>query len=415
MSLSEVDAAACLQTLCSMVRANSVSATSGEADLARDLAATMDRLGLETELQAIGDGRFNALGRWRGTGGGKCLLLNGHIDTNPLTLGWTVDPWGGIRNDRFVFGLGCSNMKAGASAYLCAVRELIQRNLRLPGDVLISFVCGELQGGVGTLKLIEKGLKVDCFIVGEPTDLAAVTLHAGTVDFEIDLIGETRHMSKREEAGDAAAAAAALILQLNAFRPGEPANAEHAAVTRTHVGTVHAALTPNFDESRRVQVADFARLAGTCRHAPSQARESILPALKHLADQVCAKTGKVRAEIREPLRTGLKPMLPFEAKRTTDIVRSFNARYYELTGQPQRTGAIPPACFFNSDASHLQNVGGIAEGIVCGPGGRYNTMPDERVDIDDYLLAVKLYANVIIDLCGPASPSGGIDRHRTAT
>lgn len=403
MHLDDIDAAACLDTLCSMVRASSVSASPGEADLARDLAIAMDRLGLETELQPIGDGRFNAVGRWRGSGGGKCLLLNGHIDTNPLTLGWTVDPWGGIRTDKFVFGLGCSNMKAGASAYLCAVRELIRQNRRLAGDVLISFVCGELQGGVGTLKLIEKGLKADYFIVGEPTDLAAVTLHAGTVDFEIDLTGETRHMSKREEAGDAAAAAAALILRLNAFVPGTPANADHAAVVRTHVGTVHAALTPAFDESRRVQVADFARLAGTCRHAPSQARESILPALKRLADEVCAETGKVRSEIREPLRVGLRPMLPFEVNRTADIVRSFNANYLDLTDRPQRTGAIPPACFFNSDASHLQNVGGIVQGIVCGPGGRYNTMPDERVDIDDYLLAVKLYAGVIADLCGPAA------------
>jgi acetylornithine deacetylase len=45
----------------------------------------------------------------------------------------------------------------------------------------------------------------------------------------------------------------------------------------------------------------------------------------------------------------------------------------------------------------------MRDGIVCGAGGRYNTMPDERVDIADYLLAVRLYASVAADLCGISS------------
>lgn len=403
MTIRQIDADTCIETLCSIVRVNSCSGTPGESQLARELAQAMGALGLESELQEIGDGRFNAVGRWRGAGGGKCMLLNGHIDTNPLTTGWTVDPWGGVRTDKFIFGLGCSNMKAGAAGYLCAVRELIKQQVRLQGDVLITFVCGELQGGVGTLRLIEGGLKADYFIVGEPTDVAALTMHAGTVDFEIELTGQTRHMSKREEAGDAAAAAAALALRINALRFGGAANAEHESVIRSHVGTIRAALTPKFDESRRVQVADFARLAGTCRYAPSQPREVVLPALKRLVDQVCAEQGNITAEIREYLRPGVKPMLAFEVPRSSPIVQSMNRSYEALVGRPQPTGAIRPACFFNSDACHLQNFAGIREGVVCGPGGRYNTMPDERVDIEDFLLAVKLYASTITDLCGIAT------------
>jgi acetylornithine deacetylase len=40
------------------------------------------------------------------------------------------------------------------------------------------------------------------------------------------------------------------------------------------------------------------------------------------------------------------------------------------------------------------------EGIVCGPGGKFNTMPDERVELVDYLDAVRLYLAVILDICG---------------
>ena len=44
------------------------------------------------------------------------------------------------------------------------------------------------------------------------------------------------------------------------------------------------------------------------------------------------------------------------------------------------------------------------EGIVCGPGGRFNTMPDERVELRDYLDAVRLYLMIIADICGPLAP-----------
>ena len=51
----------------------------------------------------------------------------------------------------------------------------------------------------------------------EPTDLGALTLHAGAFNFEIELEGVTRHVSKREEAVDAVAAAAALVPRVNAI------------------------------------------------------------------------------------------------------------------------------------------------------------------------------------------------------
>ena len=38
---------------------------------------------------------------------------------------------------------------------------------------------------------------------------------------------------------------------------------------------------------------------------------------------------------------------------------------------------------------------------MCGPGGKYNTMPDERVDIDDYLDAIRIYMLTILDICEP--------------
>ena len=103
---------------------------------------SMAELGLESELQPVVMDRVNAIGTLKGTGGGKSLLFNGHLDTNPATDDWTVDPWGGIIKDDCIFGIGVSNMKAGDAAYFSAVRTLVKAGLRPAGDVVLTYVIG---------------------------------------------------------------------------------------------------------------------------------------------------------------------------------------------------------------------------------------------------------------------------------
>jgi acetylornithine deacetylase len=99
-----------------MVRHKSHSETEGERRLAERMVEIMRAMGLEASLRPVEGDRVNAIGVWRGTGGGKSLLFNGHLDTNPVTEGWTVDPYGGLVDDDFIYGIGVSNMKAGDAA-----------------------------------------------------------------------------------------------------------------------------------------------------------------------------------------------------------------------------------------------------------------------------------------------------------
>ena len=162
--IARVDRAASLDFLSRMVRFKSYSNTPGELDLAKFMVEAMRGIGLEAELQPVEGERRNAIGRWRGTDGGKSLLFNGHMDTNPVTEGWTVDPWAGKVDDRFIYGIGVSNMKAGDAAYYGAVKTLVDSGVRLKGDVILSFVVGELQGGIGTVRMIDQGVRADYFI-----------------------------------------------------------------------------------------------------------------------------------------------------------------------------------------------------------------------------------------------------------
>ena len=396
--LARIDEKASLDFLSRMARHKSYSETEGERVLANFMAQEMKKLGLETELTPVEGERVNAIGRKRGAGGGKSLLFNGHIDTNPATEGWTVDPWGGKVDDKFIYGIGVSNMKAGDAAYFCALRTLIDAGVKLKGDVILTFVVGELQGGVGTLAFIDQGLRADYFVNSEPTDLAALTMHAAAFTFVIELLGNTRHMSKREEAVDAIAAACDLIPRLNAMTFSGAPSPEHAGINRVHVGVVHGALGKELHEWRPPQVSDFVRIKGSGRYAPGQTEEGALRDLRAALDALEQRFPGLKATLTPEHQLGRPAMPSFEASRESRIVKAINAAYREVRGTEQPTGAITPPGFYGTDAAHLYRRAGM-EGVVCGPGGRYNTMPDERVDIADYLDMIRIYMLVILDIC----------------
>ena len=401
--LEQVDERACLDVISMMVQHKSYSGTEGETVLVRRMVEEMAGIGIDAHIHHFGDaGRCNAVGTMKGMGGGNSLIYNGHLDTNPVTEGWTVDPWGGLVDDRFIYGIGVSNMKASDAAFFCAVRALKQAGIRLKGDVIVTFVVGELQGGVGTEALLHDGLRADYFINGEPSDLVAVTMHAEALKFQIELTGDTRHLSKREEAVDALVAGCDLVGHLNVMTFSGAASPDHAGVNRCHVGVIKAALGRELAEWRPPQVADFCMLKGSARYAPGQTREGVLAdmevELAALRDRFPGlKTKLISMDMME--EKGLTVMPAFEVRRDSPIVTAINAAYKEVRGEDQPTGAITPTRFYGSDAGHLYKLGGM-EGIVCGCGGRYNTMPDERVDIVDYIDMIKVYILTMLNICG---------------
>ncbi|WP_319520596.1 M20/M25/M40 family metallo-hydrolase [uncultured Martelella sp.] len=400
--INRVDEKACLDFLSMMVQHRSHSETEGEKELAKVMAKELEALGVVSDLQAFDDGkggtRYNAIGTWKGQGGGKSLLFNGHLDTNPVTEGWTVDPVGGIVDDKFIYGIGVSNMKAGDAAYFCALKTLKDAGIKLKGDVILTFVVGELQGGVGTYNAIKAGYKADYFINSEPTDLYALTMHAEGSGFTIELTGDTRHLSKREEAVDAIMAACDLIPRLNAMTFSGALSPAHESINRVHCGVVHGALGRNLEEWRPPQVADFVVIRGTARYAPGQTFEGAMKDMQVELDALEQRFPGLKAKLIPKDRDNVPNMPAFEVSPESPIVKAINKAYETVRGVPQPTGVDIPSRFYGSDAGHLYHELGM-QGIVCGPGGRYNTMPDERVDIVDFIDMIKVYMLAMIEVC----------------
>jgi Peptidase family M20/M25/M40 len=94
-------------------------------------------------------GRPIVVGRLPGSGGGRSLMFNGHIDTVPagdLSV-WTTDPWTPEVRDGRLYGRGACDMKGGVAAMLAAALALAERG-GLPGDLVVEVVTDEEVNGM---------------------------------------------------------------------------------------------------------------------------------------------------------------------------------------------------------------------------------------------------------------------------
>src|SRR5258708_7260948 len=163
------------ETLVSLVRINSINPSlapgaPGEREIASFIAKSLETAGLTTEAFEPEAGRITVLGRIRGTGGGRSLMLNAHCDT--VDVAGMAEPFSGAIRDGRVYGRGSFDMKGSLAACMAAAKALVDTGVRLRGDVLVAAVADEEYGSLGTSDLIRR-VKVDGAIVQEPTALEA--------------------------------------------------------------------------------------------------------------------------------------------------------------------------------------------------------------------------------------------------
>ncbi len=144
-------------------------------------------------------GRPNIVGVLKGKGGGKSLILNGHVDT--VSIGspesWKHHPLGGEIEKGNIYGRGASDMKSGIAAMIMAVNILLELNIRLKGEVILECVVDEESTGNGTLACLGRGYFVDAAIVLELSDQQIIIGHRGIVGLRITTKGEAGHASGR--------------------------------------------------------------------------------------------------------------------------------------------------------------------------------------------------------------------------
>jgi acetylornithine deacetylase len=186
-----VETLSALVSFPSIVKSNPAEAGPGERDCQLYLQKRLTELGFTTDLWdpdgpalyakyqgrpgankgRTFEGRPNLGGTLKGSGGGRSIMLTGHIDVVPpgATEHWTTDPFKPVLKDGFLHGRGTVDMKGGVACMLMAVEILKELDIQLSGDIVFTTVVDEEIGGMGSLAMVDRGFRADAGIMTEPT------------------------------------------------------------------------------------------------------------------------------------------------------------------------------------------------------------------------------------------------------
>lgn len=186
-----------------------VSGGAGERELAEVIAAWLDERGFDVRLVGADPDRPSVLARRRGAGGGRTLLLAGHLDTVGGT-GSGADAEFATDGDRIV-GRGAYDMAGGLAAAMVAAAAA---SSGLAGDLVLAFGADEEFGSVGMEELLAaidaeaeasvgRYPRPDAAVVLEPTDLGVTLAHRGFAWYRVEYEGRAAHGSQPELGLDA--------------------------------------------------------------------------------------------------------------------------------------------------------------------------------------------------------------------
>ena len=204
----------------------------GESEIAAFIAGWAREAGLDADVLEETQGRPSVVVRARGTGGGRTLMLCGHVDTVTVE-GMTHAPFAPRVDGDRLYGRGAYDMKAGVAAALVACRDAAA--LGLAGDVVVAAVADEEHASLGVQEVL-RSVSADAAIVTEPTESRVAAAHKGFVWIEVDVPGRAAHGSRPQLGDDAIVKVGPMLTGLGAL--------DEALGTREHPllgrGSVHA-------------------------------------------------------------------------------------------------------------------------------------------------------------------------------
>jgi len=349
----------------------------GEGEIAAFVAGWARAAGLEADVLEGTPGRPSVIVRARGTGGGRTLLLCGHIDT--VTVAGMTDPHTARLDGDRLHGRGAYDMKAGVAAALVACREAAA--LGLAGDVVVAAVADEEYASLGVQEALA-AVRADAAIVTEPTELDLVVAHRGFVWAEIEVSGRAAHGSRPHLGVDAIVKTGPVLTALGELDAALGARI-HALLGR---GSVHASVIEGGVELSSYPARCVLGLER--RTLPGETGADVETELASLLDRCRSTDPELMAEQRT-----LLVREPFEVARDADIVEIVLASAAEALPAPPTIGGAS----YWADAAFIAAAG--IPTVMFGPGGEGAHAAEEWVSVPDTVAVARTLTTVASRLC----------------
>jgi acetylornithine deacetylase len=352
--------------LSSLVAADSVNPSlvaggAGEHEAATLIEGWARDAGLEAERLEETPGRPSVLIRARGTGGGRTLLLCGHIDT--VNVEGMTDPHTPRIVDDRLYGRGAYDMKAGVAAALMAAREASR--LGLAGDVVVAAVADEEHASLGVQEALRR-VSADAAVVTEPTELELAVAHKGFVWSEIEVTGRSAHGSRPHLGIDAILKMGAVLRQLEQL--------DHSLAERTHPLLARASVHASLIEGG-VELSSYpahCRLGLERRTLPGETGPQIEAELAGLLEGCREADPEFEASHRT-----LLVREPFEIDQQEELVTLVAQAAAEVLPEPAKVAGAS----YWADAAFIAAAG--IPTVLFGPGGEGAHAIEEWVSLSD--------------------------------
>lgn len=316
-----------------------VPGATGEGAIADWCAEWLSNHGFEVQRLEERPGRPSIVGIARGSGGGRSLMLNGHLDTVG-TRTFQGDPFAAEVRGENVFGRGAFDMKGGVAAILVAAARASADGLS--GDVIVTLVADEEFGSLGTEEVL-RSYTADAAVVTEPSSLELILAHRGFAWFEVHLTGRAAHGSLPQDGIDAIAHAGEVLRELDQLQARLEAAPAHPSLG---YGTVRVSTISGG--------ADAATVAAACtltierRTLPGQTPDAVEEELRELLDGVAARVPDFNYRLTRLVARGA-----FEADADWPIVRAVADNAEKVLSRPAENRGEP----FWTDAGLILEAG----------------------------------------------------------
>lgn len=376
------DRARLIDTLATLVAANTENPPGRELEAAQYLAHELAALGFTVDLPSFAESRPNVVARLD-NGSGPVFAFNSHMDVVPAGNGWTSDPFRLRHQSGRLFARGACDAKGPIAGMMEAIRMLCASRDLWSGTLLAVFVADEEVASRGARAYVAGHPKIDLCIVGEPTSNTVVIAHKGSMRPVVRVKGVPAHSASPDK-GDNALYRAASLLKMIEARHRSLSGASHdllgspsLTVTRIHGG--HADNV----------VPESCELLLDRRMIPGESDDDVRKDFERLLASAKAEHG-VDAEIVEYRSTTggateTKPDQPV-------VISALKAAWCHGVHDDAVHG-LQGAC----DLVHFRSIG--AQGIVLGPGAlEVAHKPDEFVPEDELIVSSLIYRDTVLDL-----------------
>lgn len=332
----------------------------------------------------------------KGTGGGRSIILNGHIDVVPEgdRNDWEHDPFSGRVEDGKLFGRGSTDMKGGTVSLLLAMEAIIELGIKLKGDVIFQSVIEEESGGAGTLAAVLRGYSADGAIIPEPTNMKLFPKQQGSMWFRISVKGRSAHGGTRYEGINAIEKAIYVITKLQELEKVRNLKIEDPLYSNIpipipiNIGKIYSGEWPS-------SVPDIAVIEGRMGVAPDEEMKS---AEKELED--CLKEAVQHDEWlkRNPPQVEWfgGRWLPGDLEQDHLLMAVLSESFETVKGKQPAVEASP----WGTDGGILSKVGNTPV-VVFGPG-----VTEAAHDVNEFIFlgevfdAAEIIALAILEWCG---------------